>query len=139
MTKTMANENVSILKADVKPVNMLWSCKSLVLNHRFSQTGNNFLIRAEGGWEQLGRMREALLKIPGISDVEAYQQMNASEKQKELELESVVCSIENLNSFPVVKELIAIGELNVFGAWFDISTGELMTCNAKQNTWRLEQ
>ena len=97
------------------------------------------MIRAEGGWEELEHMRQALLQIPSISSVDLYHPMEASEKQKELELESVVCSIENLNSYPVVKELIAVGELDVFGAWFDISTGELMTYNAKHNTWRLEQ
>ena len=49
----------------------------------------------------------------------------------------MIHSIENLSEFPFVKELIEIGEINLFGAWFDISTGQLMTHDTKSDKWTL--
>lgn len=56
-------------------------------------------------------------------------------RQRLLELESIVCSVENLNTFPVVAELTSIGELKLYGAWFDISSGELLTYSLESRTW----
>ena len=38
-------------------------------------------------------------------------------------------SINNLRTFPYIKEREADGRLKVHGAWFDISTGELWVMN----------
>ena len=42
-----------------------------------------------------------------------------------LERLSVRNSLNNLRTFPYVKEREADGRLKLHGAWFDISTGEL--------------
>lgn len=46
-------------------------------------------------------------------------------RRRALEFASVRKAIENLRSFPRLAELEEIGELELHGAWFDISTGEL--------------
>lgn len=46
-------------------------------------------------------------------------------RQREMELASIEKSLENLETFPVIKELRSIGEINLFGAWFDIHSGQL--------------
>jgi carbonic anhydrase len=51
--------------------------------------------------------------------------MTPGERQTALERISIRNSIRNLRTFPYVAELEAQGKLDVHGAWFDISTGEL--------------
>jgi len=48
-----------------------------------------------------------------------------TERQTMLERIAIRNSIENLRSFPCVNILEGKGRLNLHGAWFDISTGEL--------------
>ena len=48
-------------------------------------------------------------------------------RQTALERLSIRSSIENLQTFPFVSDLMNSGDLAVHGAWFDISTGELWT------------
>ena len=57
--------------------------------------------------------------------VTANTWMTESERQTALERISIRYSIENLRTFPCVKVLEEKGRLNLHGAWFDISTGEL--------------
>jgi carbonic anhydrase len=45
--------------------------------------------------------------------------------QRAMEFASVRLSIENLRSFPAIRSLEEIDEIELHGAWFDISTGEL--------------
>jgi carbonic anhydrase len=47
-------------------------------------------------------------------------------KMRALEFAAVRLGIENLKSFPYVRDLAEIGEVQLHGAWFDISTGELL-------------
>ncbi len=47
------------------------------------------------------------------------------DKQRALEFASVRQAIENLRTFPSIRSLEEIGEIELHGAWFDISTGEL--------------
>jgi hypothetical protein len=55
--------------------------------------------------------RFVLLCFSGVKDVEYYRPYGKDEpRQKLLELESIVCSVENLNTFPVVAELCSIGK-----------------------------
>ena len=46
-------------------------------------------------------------------------------REKALEFASIRQGIESLKSFPVITSLMSIGEIELHGAWFDISTGEL--------------
>ncbi|MBZ9937295.1 carbonic anhydrase [Mesorhizobium sp. BR1-1-16] len=50
---------------------------------------------------------------------------DAAARQRALEFASVRQSIENLRTFPSIRSLEEIGEIELHGAWFDISTGEL--------------
>ncbi len=56
----------------------------------------------------------------------ADEPQETAARQRALEFASVRQSIANLETFPYVRDLTAIGELQLHGAWFDISTGELM-------------
>ncbi len=51
--------------------------------------------------------------------------MTQGERQTALERVSIRNSIANLRSFPDIRELEKEGQLQLHGAWFDISTGEL--------------
>ena len=51
--------------------------------------------------------------------------LTATERQTALERISIRQSVNNLLSFPFVGNRVEKGELALFGAWFDISTGEL--------------
>lgn len=45
--------------------------------------------------------------------------------QRALEFASIRKAVENLRTFPTIRSLEEIGEIELHGAWFDISTGEL--------------
>lgn len=49
----------------------------------------------------------------------------SADRQRALEFASVRQAIENLRTFPSISSLEGIGEIELHGAWFDISTGEL--------------
>jgi carbonic anhydrase len=51
--------------------------------------------------------------------------LEAKSRQKALEFASIRQGIASLKSFPVIASLASIGEIELHGAWFDISTGEL--------------
>lgn len=53
--------------------------------------------------------------------------LEGGEALRELELESVRTSIDNLASFPFLREAIDNGKLTVHGAWIDIAEGDLYT------------
>lgn len=55
--------------------------------------------------------------------------MTPAERQTALERISIRFQIENLRSFPCVRILEEKGKLTLYGAWFDISTGELWVMN----------
>ncbi|MCX5494540.1 carbonic anhydrase [Kaistia dalseonensis] len=48
-----------------------------------------------------------------------------ADAQRALEFASVRKAIENLRTFPTIRSLEEIDEIELHGAWFDISTGEL--------------
>jgi len=62
---------------------------------------------------------------PVSAEVARYSFLTAAERETVLERLSVRNSIENLRTFPYIREREADGRLKVHGAWFDISTGEL--------------
>jgi carbonic anhydrase len=64
---------------------------------------------------------------PAAEEVTHYKFMTPAERQRALERISIRNSIENLRTFPDIATLEKKGELAIYGAWFDISTGELWT------------
>lgn len=67
---------------------------------------------------------------PAAEAVSGNELMTAGERQTALERISVRYSIANLRTFPCVQILESKGRLNLYGAWFDISTGELWVMNS---------
>lgn len=65
------------------------------------------------------------LVAPAAENVASNSMMTQTERQTALERISIRYSIANLRTFPCVKILEQKGKLELFGAWFDISTGEL--------------
>lgn len=65
------------------------------------------------------------LLAPVSEQVNQNSWMTPAERQTALERISIRNSITNLRTFPYIKALEADGRLNLHGAWFDISTGEL--------------
>lgn len=62
---------------------------------------------------------------PVTEEVAKYSILTEHERHTMLERLSIRQSIQNLRTFPYIAALEAEGKLNVHGAWFDISTGEL--------------
>jgi carbonic anhydrase len=62
---------------------------------------------------------------PVADEVAKYSFLTPAERETVLERLSVRNSINNLRTFPYIREREADGRLKVHGAWFDISTGEL--------------
>jgi carbonic anhydrase len=58
-------------------------------------------------------------------------------RQRALEFASVRQGIGNLRTFPYIRSLEEIGELALHGAWFDISTGELLVLDASAGQFQL--
>lgn len=62
---------------------------------------------------------------PAAEQIQSNDIMTPGERQTALERISIRNSIDNLRTFPYVKEQEDAGKLQIHGAWFDISTGEL--------------
>lgn len=69
------------------------------------------------------------LIAPSAEIVANNAMMTATERQTALERISIRFSIANLRSFPCVRILEERGKLKLYGAWFDISSGELWVMN----------
>lgn len=65
------------------------------------------------------------LIAPAAETVNGNDLMTSSERQTALERISIRYSLNNLRTFPCVDILEKKGKLNLYGVWFDISTGEL--------------
>lgn len=55
-----------------------------------------------------------------------------------VERAAVRCSVDNLFTFPCVKELVRLGRLNVHGWWFDLDTGDVWTLDPDRGTFSPE-
>ncbi len=62
---------------------------------------------------------------PAAEQIGSNDVMTPAERQTALERVSIRNSISNLRTFPEIKVLEDEGHLQLHGAWFDISTGEL--------------
>ncbi|MCA9002578.1 MAG: carbonic anhydrase [Planctomycetes bacterium] len=60
-----------------------------------------------------------------------------SDPQLALELAGVHHSLKNLMTFPFVREAIAAGRLELHGAWFAISSGELSWLDSQEDCFQL--
>ena len=69
------------------------------------------------------------LVAPAAEAVVGNSMMTPGERQTALERISIRYSLANLRSFPCVSILERKERLTLYGAWFDISTGELWTMN----------
>jgi carbonic anhydrase len=68
---------------------------------------------------------------PSADQISSNDVMTVAERQTALERVSIRNSIANLRTFPCVQILEQRGKLQVHGAWFDISTGELWIMDPK--------
>jgi len=50
---------------------------------------------------------------------------SSAERQRALELASIVTSLDNLMTFPFVQDAVEVGRLHLHGAYFSIASGEL--------------
>lgn len=57
------------------------------------------------------------------------------DRLRQLEKDSVVVSLENLMSFPVVKQAVEAGRLALHGLWMDIGLGGLQSFDSKTRTF----
>lgn len=77
----------------------------------------------------IGRWMELLDPVAKVMDEHVHkcgdEDQSAVERHTILERLSVCNSLTNLRSFPCVSILESRGRINLHGAWFDISTGEL--------------
>lgn len=69
------------------------------------------------------------LVAPAAEAVTGNAMMTKSERQTALERISIRYSLANLRTFPCVSILEGKGRVTLWGAWFDISTGELWVMN----------
>ena len=77
------------------------------------------------------------LLAPAAEAIADNEWMTDAERHVALERISIRNSIENLRTFPCVSILEGKGRLKLYGAWFDISTGEMWAMN--QETGDFEQ
>jgi carbonic anhydrase len=62
-------------------------------------------------------------------------ELDATARQRALEFASIRQGIEHLKTFPMISSLTSIGEIELHGAWFDISTGELFVLDRSSGTF----
>ncbi|MGB7433078.1 MAG: carbonic anhydrase [Ahrensia sp.] len=75
------------------------------------------------GGDFIGKWMNMLKPVAETISSNTY--LTESERQTALERMSIRNSINNLRTFPEVQALEADGKVQLHGAWFDISTGEL--------------
>ena len=61
--------------------------------------------------------------------------LDEEERQRALEQTSIRYSLDNLRTFPFVKERLAQGTLSLHGGFFDIATGGLLSYDAASRTF----
>jgi carbonic anhydrase len=77
----------------------------------------------------------SLLKPAWGEVVQAGGRMDEAERQRVLEQTSIRYSLENLRTFPFVKERVEQGRLSLRGGFFDIATGGLEALDPKMLTF----
>lgn len=83
-----------------------------------------------GQWMEIAKpARDKVLRDMGQEDFE--------NQCRSCELEAIVSSIENLKTFPFVREAIAEREMKIFGIYFDLELGHLKEYDESLNTFRM--
>mgnify|MGYP000563131561 CR=1 FL=1 len=77
----------------------------------------------------IGKWMELL--APAAESIAANEWMTGAERQTALEHISIRHSLSNLRTFPCVSILEKKGRLDLHGAWFDISDGELWVMDSE--------
>jgi carbonic anhydrase len=102
----------------------------LVMGHGRCGGVEAFRAQAEGGelsplspGDFIGKWISLL--EPAIRDVRCAVDARPEHRQRAMEEASIRNSLANLTSFPCVSILTGRGKLQLHGAWFDISSGEL--------------
>jgi len=67
----------------------------------------------------------------------AFEGLSLEEKCKLAEKESIKISIQNLQTFPFIKERLDKKVLNLLGVYFDLEFGELLILNDKTNNFEV--
>ena len=75
------------------------------------------------------------LLTPAAESIAARQGLTPAERQTALEHQSIAYSIANLRTFPCISILEDKGRLNLHGAWFDISNGELLVMDPESGSF----
>ncbi len=73
----------------------------------------------------------SMLDDARLSVLASTQMRPQAEKQTALEKEAIKTSLANLRTFPLVRELEEKGKLELYGSYFDISTGSLWILNER--------
>lgn len=76
------------------------------------------------------------LIAPAAEAVSNNELMTQTERQTALERISIRYSIKNLRTFPCVDILEKKGRLTLYGAWFDILTGELWVMDSQTGDFK---
>jgi len=79
------------------------------------------------------------LVAPATEAVAGNVLMTAGERQTALERISIRYSLANLRTFPYIEALEASGKVSLYGAWFDISSGELWIMNGETGDFERPQ
>lgn len=74
---------------------------------------------------------------PVANSIERNETDTPEQLQFKLETGSIRQSIEHLKTFPCVSILLEREQIGLHGAWFDISSGELLTMNPKTGEFEL--
>jgi carbonic anhydrase len=82
-----------------------------------------------------GDFIDAWISLLGPAAEGLSGELDEKARQRALEFASIRQGIENLKSFPMIASLASIGEIDLHGAWFDISTGELFVLDRSHGTF----
>ena len=110
-----------------------------ILNASIAKDVNRFAVSVPDGWLAIESTMERLCRLDGVKSAQFFEPNPQDPKlrQRELELMSIEESLLNLESFPAIKELRSINEIKLFGAWFDIHSGQLFVHSrqGKDRSW----
>jgi carbonic anhydrase len=113
-------------------INAVYVTGGTILNAKIGPLGNIFTVTMPS-WEAIQGTLAKLEALDAgiIATFFDPEPRHPILRQREMELASIQKSLDNLETFPVIKELRSIGEINIFGAWFDIHSGQLFVHSAQ--------
>ena len=71
--------------------------------------------------------------------LQKYSQQSFEEQCQSCEMESIVTSIQNLKSFPFVQDALAHRNLEIYGIYFNLETGDLLEYDEQQKHFHIIQ